>query len=108
MIKDYLKISYRKATKPPRYADLEKALAPLAQDIAFRFSYKGTPHLLTEVNNVVYSVCYFGGHDSWRVFYPYQHPEQGSRDFSSIPEVAEFLQQQVTNYQRGNKKRREL
>lgn len=92
MIKDYQKISYRDATKPPRYVELEKALAPLAQDMAFRFSFNGVPHLLAEVNNIVYSICYFGNHKSWRVFYPYQSKvAQNKQDFCTIYDVAEFF-----------------
>lgn len=91
MIKDYLKVSYHNKTKPQRYADLEEKLAPIAQDMAFRWSHKGVPHLLAEVNNVIYSICYFSRYDLWRVFYPYQQDEQRKQDFNSIVKVIEFF-----------------
>lgn len=97
MIKDYLKVSYGDKVKPPRYTALEEALAPLAQDMAFRWSHGRVPHLLVEVNNIVYSICYFGRNAIWRVFYPYQQGEPAKLDFNSIDGVVIFFKQAKSN-----------
>ena len=85
------KISYHQKRTPPRYTKLEELVKPFAKDAAFRWSYKGVPHLLVELGRgVVYSLCYFRGQKLWRVFYPYGGSQQ-KQDFGSIDELVKFL-----------------
>ncbi len=87
-----LKISYLQRQAPPRYVDLEEQVKPFAKDVAFRWSYKGVPHLLVELGKeVVYSLCYFEGRKLWRVFYPYGSGGQQRQDFNSVEEMIKFL-----------------
>ena len=86
------KISYHQEQTPSRYLDLEEQVRPFAREVAFRWSYKGVPHLLVELGKgVVYSLCYFGKHKSWRVFYPYGDGNQQKQDFNSVEEMVKFL-----------------
>jgi len=87
-----LKRSYREKRTPPRYIDLEEQVTPFAKDVAFRWSYKGVPHLLVELGKkIVYSLCYFKGGKFWRVFYPYGDGSQQKQDFASLEEMLKFL-----------------
>lgn len=87
-----LKISYYQKQSPPRYIDLEKQVSPFAKEVAFRWSFKGVPHLLVELGRgIVYSLCYFGGYKFWRVFYPYGNGNQRKQDFNSVEEMVKFL-----------------
>ena len=36
-----------------------------------RISNNFVPHLLIKKDNITYSICYFGGTKSFRIFYPY-------------------------------------
>lgn len=86
------KVSYHQRQVPPRYTGLENTLKPIAKDIAFRWSHGGVPHLLVELGRgIVYSLCYFGKHKSWRVFYPYMSGNQRKQDFGSEEEMVKFL-----------------
>lgn len=96
------KISYRNKPIPPRYVDLEKLVTPIAKDVAFRWSHNGVPHLLVELGKgIVYSLCYFKGSKSWRVFFPYGNGNQQKKDFSSVEDMLKFLKRhrprKVTN-----------
>lgn len=86
------KISYRQKQTPPRYVELEEQLKPIAKDIAFRWSFNGVPHMLVELGRgIVYSLCYFKKHKSWRVFFPYGTGDQRKQDFSSMEDMMKFL-----------------
>ena len=88
-----LRISHHQKLTPPEYMDLEEQIKPFAKETAFRWSRKGVPHLLIELDSkIVYSLCYFKKSKSWRVFYPYgEVTSQQRQDFHSIGEILEFL-----------------
>lgn len=86
------KISYHQKPTPPRYTELEEQVSPFSKDTAFRWSFKGVPHLLVELGkDIVYSLCYFKGGKFWRVFYPYGNGYQYRQDFSSAEGMIKFL-----------------
>jgi len=58
----------------------------------YRNSRRGVPHILYATHGVVYSICYFRNHDTWRVFFPYPSAEQTRVDFCSEDEVVSFLE----------------
>ena len=91
-MKARLKKSYRNEPVPFRYVSLEVQVRPFAKDVAFRWSRNGVPHLLVELGrNIVYSICYFGGSKSWRVYYPYANSIQETQTFNSVEDLFKFL-----------------
>lgn len=58
-------------------------------------SSRGVPHIVATVKKIDYSVCYFGNHKSFRVFYPYMEFDkpQDKQDFKTEYEVVEFFKE---------------
>jgi len=59
------------------------------KDARLRFSSNGVPHLVLGD----YSVCYFGKHKSYRVFYPWPgfYKGQTKTDFKTETEVTDYF-----------------
>jgi len=91
------KVSYGGRPIPPIYRELEKLVTPIAKDIAFRWSLKGTPHLLVELSNkTIYSLCYFKAYHYWKIFYPYGNSqEQQNQVFNTVEEILTFLRKET-------------
>jgi len=56
-----------------------------------RISRHGVPHVIVKVGNTVYSACYFGSTNTWRVFYPYPSDNQHKITFKSSEEAIKFI-----------------
>lgn len=57
----------------------------------FRISRKGVPHFILSHNDVLYSVCWMGYKQVWRVFWPYPANVQNRKSFNTIAEVQQWL-----------------
>jgi len=88
------KVSHRARPTPPRYLDLKTLVTSIAEDVAFRWSKKGVPHLLVELSNkTIYSLCYFRAYHYWKAFYPYgDSQEQVVKVLNTTKEILTFLE----------------
>ena len=91
------KVSHRARPTPPRYLDLKTLVTSTAEDVAFRWSKKGVPHLLVELSNeTIYSLCYFKAYHYWKVFYPYgDSQEQQKKTLNTVEDIVKFLKEET-------------
>jgi len=57
-----------------------------------RLSNQCVPHILVEVGDTTYSICYFVKRNIWKVFFPYPSGNQTRMKFKTDNEVVEFFQ----------------
>jgi len=91
------KVSHSTRPTPALYRDLETQIAPIAKDVAFRWSQNGVPHLLIELSNkTIYSLCYFKAYHYWKAFYPYgDGKEQTKVVLNTEKDITRFLEEET-------------
>ncbi len=89
-------------SKPPKpmpvsLQDVYAYLKEVSNDVRFRWSRRGVPHIIVTMSNGNYGVCYFKRHNSYRVFFPYlsHGQEQVKWDSREADKVAEYIKSET-------------
>lgn len=69
-------------------------LKEISDDVEFRWSRRGVPHIIVAMSNGDYSVCYFGKYRSYRVFFPYPGEAQFKWDTKDPASVIKYIDSQ--------------
>lgn len=90
-----IKALERPIPKPLR--TIHSMLKEAFDNVEFRWSRRGVPHILVTTTGETFSVCYFGKDRIYRVFSPYysQGNPQIKRDFEELRDIIRYIRGEI-------------